>query len=1432
VHLSAAGGELWRGGPLSSVTSVAVDPADGSCWAADYWNGGIAHLASNGGVISQSSEVQPSSLAVNTADSSCWAADYEPGSVVHLSAGGSELWRGTGFDSPLAVSVDPGNGSVWVGDIGGVSHLSASGSGLWTSAGSAFPYPTSVSVDTADSSCWVSDYLLPTVARVAANGQIGVQDTAVTAPVSVSASPKDGSVWVADLDSVLHVDATGKQVWQGTAFTGPTSVSVNPTDGSCWVADYGASTVVHVAAGGSELWRGSGFDYTYAVSVNATDGSCWLVDVDPSGTWSQVVHLSAAGSPLWSGGQFLDLWSVSANSTDGSCWVGDSGQVAHLAWDGTELSHADNYLGVESVSVDVSDGSCWVADTLNGQVVHLRLAAPETPSAAFAAAPASGPAPLSVQFADLSQGDPISWAWDFGDGGTSTQQYPSHTYASAGSYTVTLTVTNAAGASTATGYITVSPPAPGSIAGKVTDARTGAAIAGATVACTGQTATSGADGAYTLASVPPGSYTVTASAPGYQPTTVTGVTVASGTVTSLDLPLTAEPGTVAGTVRDSIFAQPIAGVTVSGGGESAQTDGSGHYALSLPGGSGYALTASARGYGLGTASGVSVTPNQTTTLDFSLDPLSGTLQGTVKDGMSAAPVAGAVVSIAGLTVTSDAQGHYAVGDLLTGTYTMGVTAAGYQALTLTGISVFGGETTTLDIPLPSLSVGGVMGAVRETDTQEPVAGALVTCGSLRAVTDSSGRYSILTTKTGVFSIGASAGGHWWSAATTVEITLGTILTQDLTVTRISGSGPQFEDINGTNAIPASVGAAWGDYDGDAYPDLFLSGGVLYRNNGDLTFTNITAAQGLPGVSIYHDGVAGGDYNNDGIFDFFVAGDSSTPDQLFRNNSPGFTDVASQAGLTFAGPGRTASWGDYDRDGWLDLAVGYVGTLQLFHNNQDGTFSNTSNMISGSSGGCGGTCVWADVDNDGWPDLLSVDNGGAVVFHNVKGTALQAVPSAFSPPPSSPGAVAVADYDNDGWLDVAFSAPDGSGHRLLLYHNNGDGTLTDVTAAAGLSGPATYIDAVSWADYDNDGWMDLYGASVGGAQLLYHNNGNGTFTEVAQTSGLGDPFHTEASVWGDMDLDGKIDLFQAGETPRLYHNIGPAANWLRVRALTSATGDATDLSKPARDAIGARVDLNVDNDPSFPPGRTLLRVVDGGHGFLGQDEPIAQFGVPVAGPVAVRVWFPDGTIIVQKDVAVNQQLAVRDVAGGGDAPFVDVTPYFWAYAAIKACADAGIVQGYWDFTYRPTEPVSRGQMAVYISRALAGGDQNVPTGPAIPSFQDVPADYWAYKYIEYAKAQGVVQGYWDGYRPAELVDRGQMAVYISRAVAGGDAKVPTPTGSPDFPDVPASFWAYKYVEYCKGQSIVNGYPDGTYHPEYIVTRDQMAVYVARAFALPM
>ena len=141
------------------------------------------------------------------------------------------------------------------------------------------------------------------------------------------------------------------------------------------------------------------------------------------------------------------------------------------------------------------------------------------------------------------------------------------------------------------------------------------------------------------------------------------------------------------------------------------------------------------------------------------------------------------------------------------------------------------------------------------------------------------------------------------------------------------------------------------------------------------------------------------------------------------------------------------------------------------------------------------------------------------------------------------------------------------------------------------------------------------------------------------------------------------------------------------------------------------------------------------------------------------------------------------------------------------------------------------MAAYIARAMAEGDANVPAGPLVPSFSDVAADHWAYKYVEYARYQGVVQGYPDDtYQPTFEVDRAQMAVYVSRAMAGGDANVPDdPDSTAFFPDVDAEHWAYRYVEYCHDEGVVEGYDDG-YRPDEVVTRDQMAVYVARAFEL--
>ncbi len=205
---------------------------------------------------------------------------------------------------------------------------------------------------------------------------------------------------------------------------------------------------------------------------------------------------------------------------------------------------------------------------------------------------------------------------------------------------------------------------------------------------------------------------------------------------------------------------------------------------------------------------------------------------------------------------------------------------------------------------------------------------------------------------------------------------------------------------------------------------------------------------------------------------------------------------------------------------------------------------------------------------------------------------------------------------------------------------------------------------------------------------------------------------------------------------------------------------------------------------------------------------------------------------------------RDAAGNTAAEvtdtidlicFTDMCTGYWSFEEIMACVDANVVQGYAEGDYKPTLEVSRDQMAVYVSRAIAGGNENVPPGPASPTFTDVPADYWAYDAIEYAASNSIVQGYEDGsYQPLLPVDRAQMAVYIAHSITtplGEDGLADyTPPAAATFPDVATDFWAFKHIEYNHDQAVVQGYEDGLYHPEIVVTRDQMAVYIARAFDL--
>jgi hypothetical protein len=201
----------------------------------------------------------------------------------------------------------------------------------------------------------------------------------------------------------------------------------------------------------------------------------------------------------------------------------------------------------------------------------------------------------------------------------------------------------------------------------------------------------------------------------------------------------------------------------------------------------------------------------------------------------------------------------------------------------------------------------------------------------------------------------------------------------------------------------------------------------------------------------------------------------------------------------------------------------------------------------------------------------------------------------------------------------------------------------------------------------------------------------------------------------------------------------------------------------------------------------------------------------------------------------EEMATNLVVNNGLRGFGDILWGYWAYAYIGACVKAGIVVGYPDGSYRPTLPVDRASMAVFVARAIAGGDSGVLPGPATNSFSDVLADHWAYKWIEYGVSQNVVQGYPDGtYRPTVQVDRGQMAVFIARGIVApkGDAAVPTGPAVATFPDVPTDHWAYQWVEFIADQAVTQGYEDGTYRPAVIVSRDQMAVFVQRAFDLPM
>jgi enediyne biosynthesis protein E4 len=463
-------------------------------------------------------------------------------------------------------------------------------------------------------------------------------------------------------------------------------------------------------------------------------------------------------------------------------------------------------------------------------------------------------------------------------------------------------------------------------------------------------------------------------------------------------------------------------------------------------------------------------------------------------------------------------------------------------------------------------------------------------------------------------------------------------------TRIN-SGPVVTNVNCT-------GAAWGDFNNDGFIDLFLSpfarASLLFSNNGNGTFSQVlTGSVATDSGNTF--GTCWGDYDNDGLLDLFVGVNNAGNDWLYRNIGGGaFAKVASGSIVGSGGNANNCSWADYDNDGFIDLFVANSDQNDfVFHNNGNGSFTRiTTNAIAlrtGNSQGGG----WADYDNDGLADLfVSRINEPNLLYHNAGAGVFTAITN-----DPIVGEVVVAqgtswgDYDNNGYLDM-FVAQPSSSRKNLLYRNSGDGTFTKVTAGQVANDIGSFSSGC-WGDYDNDGFLDLFVANRSGANLLYHNNGDGTFNGVTgSVTGMDSP-NSFSAAWGDYDNDGCLDLVVTcapNAITRLYRNNGNTNSWLTVRCEGRISNRA---------GIGVKV-----RALATIAGQSVwqMREISGGQNLGSQDDMRPHFGLGDATNVSVlRAEWPSGIVQEITNVPVRQFITLLEPAVSVAPRFVNTPP---------------------------------------------------------------------------------------------------------------------------------------------------------------------------------
>ncbi len=498
--------------------------------------------------------------------------------------------------------------------------------------------------------------------------------------------------------------------------------------------------------------------------------------------------------------------------------------------------------------------------------------------------------------------------------------------------------------------------------------------------------------------------------------------------------------------------------------------------------------------------------------------------------------------------------------------------------------------------------------------------------------------------------------------------------------------PTFLDVTESAGLTTTVpeptcgqfanGAAWGDVDSDGWPDLLVTRlgqpVQLFVNGGDGTFSDETVPRGVDVSGV--NGAAMADYDDDGDQDVMLVGDAA--DVLLRNDGTGrFDDVTADAGVAGAPDlrGMSATWGDFDDDGLLDLYVtnymrctgpwttagDVIENVEyapdvLYHNAGDGTFDDVTTWLpDADSYGAGFTAAWIDVDDDGLLDLyVGNDFVGTSPDHNRLWLNSGPGPDGwtFTDVSLDSGAglymdtmgIGVADVDRDGDLDLALSNIGGN----KLMRGDGDGTFIE-DGQSGIERPVQALDqfTVTWgaafSDFDLDGWEDLYLAAgnlqqgpgvVVGPQpnMVLLNDGSGArFLDVSAVSGADGVGESKGVALADYDRDGAVDVFVVDQSgsPRLYRNVTPIGprHWLEV----GLEGTVSN-----RDGCGARVRV-LAGDAVFERWATC------GSGATGSShEHIVHVGLgEVAAIDRIEVTWPSGQQQVIDDAVVDHLVRI-------------------------------------------------------------------------------------------------------------------------------------------------------------------------------------------------